>query len=310
MDYLGGVTLGKMIFVGNYKGGVGKTTSVYQIALHMLEMGKRVLLIDLDPQCSLSEICMYRNNESLNELESTECLNYVFDSWIQAKNFSNIQFAVDKKMLVRQTIDGIHFIPSNIFYKNGGLDELSIKLKDEFEDLFVLQQVFQNTKLANDYDYILFDCPPSNNLITQGAFLLSDYYIIPTIIQKMSVRGVVHYINTIEKTFTNICVKHEKERVARILFGPKPQLIGILETLKIERINNKEERKDLISELEKANKVSLVCFKGNKFIFTNTISNLKDISTETAIGNKIEHYAPITKEILNCLESDFSPINV
>ena len=91
--------MAKKIFVGNYKGGVGKTTSIYQIAIHIAKKNKKVLLIDLDPQCSLSEICIGQEN-SLNCLKYNECLNYIYDIYLKAKKFPNIDISfMDKENL-------------------------------------------------------------------------------------------------------------------------------------------------------------------------------------------------------------------
>ncbi|NHM32830.1 ParA family protein [Neobacillus terrae] len=290
----------KKIFVGNYKGGVGKTTSIYQIACHMVLQEKKVLLVDLDPQCSLSEICLSRIDWDLYRLNPGECLNYIFDAWIQKKMHLNLEFPVDKELLVKQTGEGIDFIPSNIFYEGGGLDELSILLKDDFDDLFVLQQFFQKTGLDQDYDFVLFDCPPSNNLITQGAFLLSDYYLIPSIIQTVSIRGVAHYITTVDKIYLNICQEHRHSSLARLLFGERPQLLGIFETLKKGTVKNQQVLLDLKEYLDAA-EVQCKLPEGTYFFHT-VIHNYEEIARATAAGNRREEYASLAAEILNCLE--------
>lgn len=239
----------KKIFVGNYKGGVGKTTSIYQIARHMVLKGKRVLLIDLDPQCSLSEICLRRYTD-LDQLKPNECLNYVYDMWFQLKQYPNIEYKLDKDALVKTIDENLNCIPSNIFYKNGGLDELAMNMKNDLEDLVILQQFFEKHKIDEEYDYILLDCPPSNNVVTQGAFLLSDYYLIPSIIQTISIRGVVHYIKTVEKIYKTYCEEHRNAEIAKIVFGSKPKLLGIFETLKKGSVKNNTVLGDLATGLQ------------------------------------------------------------
>lgn len=296
------MTKARKIFVGNYKGGVGKTTSIYQIALHMVELGKKVLLIDLDPQCSLSEICLARSDMDLEDLAPNESLNYVYDMWNEYKKFKSLSFYIDFKPLVKQTPEHVQFIPSNTLYPNGGLDDQALKLKDDFEDLLPLQQFFQTSRSEEDYDYILFDCPPSNNIVTQGAFLLSDYYIIPSIIQTLSIRGVVHYITTVEKIYQRNCDQHEL--LAKSLFGEKPKLLGIFETLKKGTVKNQFVLNDLIDDLERAKvKTLLSTPTEEKFIFDTIIHNYEDIARSTAAGEKCDIYANLTDEIIDCIEN-------
>ncbi|MBM7662126.1 cellulose biosynthesis protein BcsQ [Bacillus mesophilus] len=293
----------KKVFVGNYKGGVGKTTSIYQIALHMVESGKKVLLIDLDPQCSLSEICLARTGLDLERLKDHECLNYVYDIWIQKKHLPTLHVDLDKKPLIKETEEGVHFIPSNLFYSNGGLDDLAQRLKDDFYDLLTLQQFFKYSHVEDDFDYVLFDCPPSNNIITQGAFLLSDYYIIPSIIQPMSIRGVVHYIKTVDKIYKKKCKDTENAILAKELFGEKPELLGIFETLKRGTVNNDTVLNDLNQHLTKAKVETLLSSIGpEKYVFDTAINNYEHIARATENGKKAVEYKELTKEILNCIE--------
>ncbi|MCC3358583.1 ParA family protein [Bacillus sp. REN16] len=294
---------GKKIFVGNYKGGVGKTTSIYQIALHLTEAKKKVLLIDLDPQCSLSEICLTRIDRHLEQLENNESLNFIYDMWEQFKQFPYLRYTINTTNLIKQTPEQIHFIPSNLFYTNGGLDQIASRLRDGFEDLVVLQQFFQSTEIESKYDYILFDCPPSNNVITQGAFLFSDYYLIPSIIQTMSIRGVVHYTKSVEKIYNHYCVDHKKAQLATLLFGPKPKLIGIFETLKKANVNNTQAIRSLKSELKEADIDSILSdFEEGNYFFKTVIQHYEAIARDTAEGKKRSEYAELTDEILFCLE--------
>ncbi len=132
----------KIIFVGNYKGGVGKTTSVLNFA-HIIsekyseDSNDKVLVIDVDPQSSLSEILSKNNSEGvkLSELEHDETLNYIYDLNIRKiKKYQSLDFT--------QTLRGVKnyrnkfdFIASSLFYKNGGLDELVTKMEDNIEYL-------------------------------------------------------------------------------------------------------------------------------------------------------------------------------
>ena len=118
------------------------------------------------------------------------------------------------------------FVPSSLFYRgNMGLDALALMMKDDIQYLSILKNWIDT--IRERYDIILIDCPPVNNLITRSAFLMSDYYIIPTVLDGPSTNGVIHYINTIEKTYEKYCGDTNDGIIAKYFFGEKPQLIGI-----------------------------------------------------------------------------------
>lgn len=298
--------MAKKIFVGNYKGGVGKTTSIYQIGMHLVYKGKKVLLIDLDPQCSLSEICIGTQN-TLADLKFNESLNYIYDIWLKAKEYPHIDFNFSNDILIKKIPVELNiyldYIPSNIFYDGGGLDEIAMRMKDSLEDLTILQQFIQKQKLDDIYDYILFDCPPSNNVITQGAFLLSDYYIIPTIVQAISIRGVAHYIKTVEKIYKKYCIDHENSDIAKLLFGERSKFLGIFQTLKKGSVNNTSVLNDLNVMLYNSSVDTVLKLKAKgPYLFDSIIKNYEDIARNTANGIIVDDYENLTNEIIDLIE--------
>ena len=180
----------KIIFIGNYKGGVGKTTSVLNFAEYFSRAEKKVLVLDLDPQSSLSEILVANGNYgSLSDLPENETLNYVFDLYIsKIEKYNAIELKFDKAM-IKSYKEMYDFVPSSLFYReNMGLDALVLKMKNNIQYLSILKNWIDMVK--DKYNFILIDCPPSNNLVTRSAFLLSDYYIIPTVLDGLSTNGV------------------------------------------------------------------------------------------------------------------------
>lgn len=303
----------KIIFIGNYKGGVGKTTTVINFANYLFENGKKVLTIDLDPQSSLSEIQIEQlsknSSESrvktLSELASDECLNYVFDlSITKISKYPNITLDFSKCNLIHNikvSLDSnarYDFIPSSLFYRDGlGLDKFAILMQDNIAYLSILKTYIDTIK--ENYDYILIDCPPSNNLITQSAFLLSDYYLIPTILDKISTMGVVHYIKTVEKLYRNICTENEDAILARHYFGDAPKLIGVFFNLIRGQVNYGTEKGKIENALSE--------YQISANVFEAIVNNYVDISRDAQEGLKSikrDDFNKLCDEILRKLESD------
>ncbi|AVK49467.1 hypothetical protein AXY43_16585 [Clostridium sp. MF28] len=283
--------MAKKIFFGNYKGGVGKTTSTYNLAVEMAKQNnKKVLLIDLDPQSSLSEVCMKSYGKQLDDLESNETLNFVYDIYMQIKSIGNINAKVDYKSIIKTT-NQIDFIPNSLFYKNGGLDKISMDLRidDHSENILILRDFLEDNELIYKYDFIFFDCPPSNNIITQSAFLYSDYYIVPTIMDELSVKGVKHYVNVIENVYKSYCEDGKYPELFTLIFGRCPQLLGIFETM----------RKGNTDTTKYRNRI-----KGDFHLFQNEIKDRKDVSETMGAGVETNYmeYIELANEILEYIE--------
>lgn len=132
----------------------------------------------------------------------------------------------------------LFFIPSSLSFENCRINELAQRMERNIFNLFVIH-LFLNDLIKSEFDYVFFDCPPTTNLMIQGAFLSSDFYIVPTIIDKISSQGVADYITEIEKTWTrfNMNINIGAILIQKV-FKKKAKLIGIFETIYKERRGN------------------------------------------------------------------------
>ena len=267
----------KTIFWGNYKGGVGKTTSVFQIAAHFASGGKRILLIDLDPQCSLSHICCSKGVKPLAEFQVEETLNYLIELYMQFIS-SKPSFKLDLLMrcvnsLVQPIVEGLFvplhdeafegnlfFIPSSLSFENARINKLADKMRDKSLYIFLMKLFIED--IGEHFDYIFFDCPPTTNALIESVFLTSDYYIVPTIIDEISAKGVPDYITQITKTYRKYCMDEQVGGVLmQQIFRQHPKLIGIFETIYKERpgkVSNEDQIVLLDKNISKLTGVSTV----------------------------------------------------
>ena len=278
-------SMAKKIFVGNYKGGVGKTTFTYNMGCELNNRGEKVLLIDLDPQSSLTEVCLADQDYSVFEkLKNEETFNYVVDIYYKATIehlFGKLTLDVNK--LIKDN-GFINYIPSSYLYKDGGLDIQCLNMKNKPNNILIIKKFLNDNKLDERYDYIIFDCPPSNNIITQAAFFASDYYIIPTVMDAISTKGVRHYKEIFDRFYKKYM--KSKLKVANAAIDKEPILLGVFES-----------RRKGTSGTDK-HRISI---EDNFYLFKQHISDYKEVSDKLEVGqpSKKAEYPKLVDEILS-----------
>jgi chromosome partitioning protein len=184
----------RVIAMCNQKGGVGKTTTTINLGASLAELGRKVLLVDFDPQGSLS-VGLGMNPHDM-ELS-------VYNLLMQR------EVGVDD-VIVETDVPGMDLLPSNI-----DLSAAEVQLVQEVAREQTLARVLEDAK--NEYDVILIDCQPSLGLLTVNALTAADGVIVPLECEYFALRGVALLKNTIDKV---------KERL-----NPRLNIDGVLGTM-------------------------------------------------------------------------------
>ncbi len=166
----------RVIALCNQKGGVGKTTSAINLGAALAEVGRRVLLVDFDPQGALS----VGLGVQPHQLERTS-YNLLMDPGV----------TIDE-VLLKTSVPGVDLLPSNI-----DLSAAEIQLVSEVAREQALARAV--APVLDEYDYVLIDCQPSLGLLTVNALTAAHGVIIPLECEFFSLRGVALLIDTIEK---------------------------------------------------------------------------------------------------------------
>ena len=166
--------MSKIISLANQKGGVGKTTSSINVAAALAKEGKRVLLIDADPQA---------NTSSGLGIEIRELDNTIYECLVNG---------VDPHTAVVPTAtEGLSLIPSHIDLVGAEIEMLNMEHREQ-----LLKNVL--AQVRDEYDFILIDCSPSLGLITVNALTASDSVIIPVQCEFFALEGIAKLLNTIK----------------------------------------------------------------------------------------------------------------
>lgn len=195
----------RVISIVNQKGGVGKTTTSINLSSSLGKLGKKTLLIDLDPQGNTS------TGLGINKGE------------IKASIYECLKGEVSTKdAIIKTRFDRLSVLPSTINLAGIGLEiNIMASQNPEFRMNEQLLNVIEPIK--KQYDYIIIDCPPSLDLLTTNALCASDAVIIPVQCEFFALEGITQLLNTIIRTQTNL--------------NPKLQIEGVLLTLLDSRTN-------------------------------------------------------------------------
>ena len=185
--------MAKIISFSNQKGGVGKTTSCVNISAQVANKGKRVLMIDMDPQ---------GNATSGLGVSKSKIKRTIYDVVIGNADIADC--------IIKTEFANLSLVPANIDLAGAELE------------LYELEEDQNFTKLALDsirdrFDYVFIDCPPSLGMLTVKALSVSDGVVIPMQCEFYSLEGMSQLFNTVKKI--------------RELYNPTLQVVGILLTM-------------------------------------------------------------------------------
>lgn len=166
--------MGRIIAIANQKGGVGKTTTSINLSACIAEAGKKILVIDLDPQ---------GNTTSGLGVDKSELENTVYELMLDE--------CTVKQSVHKTSIENLDLIPSNVNLAGAEIELLGINDKE-----YILKGAIDY--IRDDYEYVIIDCPPSLNMLTVNAMTTADTILVPIQCEYYALEGISQLIHTID----------------------------------------------------------------------------------------------------------------
>ena len=258
-----------VLAVSNQKGGTGKTTTCENLGIGLAQEGKKVLLVDTDPQASLTVALGYPRPDDLSFTLSDA----------MEKIMTEQPIAPGEGLLHHP--EGVDLMPANIM-----LSGLEVSLVNAMNREKILKQYLDTVR--REYDFILLDCMPSLGMLTVNALAAADQVLIPVQAQYLSAKGLEQLLQTINKVRRQI--------------NPKLKIEGILLTMVDSRTNYAKEISALIREAY-GNNIKVFSTDIPRSVRAAEISaEGRSIFKHDPKGKVAEAYRVLTKEVLSDAE--------
>ena len=201
--------MGKIIAIANQKGGVGKTTTSINLSSCLAELGKKVLLVDIDPQGNAtSGVGIIKQN-----LENT-----VYELFLEECTVS--------ECLTQSAVDNLNVLPSNVNLSGAEIDLIDVDNRE-----YILKESI--LEVRDRYDYIILDCPPSLSMLTVNAMTAADTVLVPIQCEYYALEGLTQLIHTINLVKKKLNPQLELEGVVFTMYDSRTNLsLQVVENVK------------------------------------------------------------------------------
>ena len=201
--------MGKIIAIANQKGGVGKTTTSINLSAALAEKGKKVLVIDTDPQ---------GNSTSGFGIDKNDLENTIYELILEECSIQDC--------IIKDAIPNVSVIPSNVNLAAAEIELIGVEKKE-----FILKNAMDY--VVDDYDYIIIDCPPSLNVLTINSMTTANSVLVPIQCEYYALEGLSQLIYTVNLVKERLNPGLEMEGVIFTMYDSRTNLsMQVVENVK------------------------------------------------------------------------------
>lgn len=206
--------MGKIIALVNQKGGVGKTTTSINLSASLALLGKKVLLIDLDPQGNAT------TGVGINKGDIDKSVYDLLRGVCEPN-----------EVIIKTNFNNLDILPSTIQLAGIDIEFMDRSRQDvNFKKAYQLKEKIE--KIKENYDYIIIDCPPSLGMITTNALAASNSCLIPVQCEFFALEGITQLLNTIMLTQKNLNPKLDLEGVLLTMLSKSNLGLDVIEEIR------------------------------------------------------------------------------
>jgi len=224
--------MAKRVSIINFKGGVGKTTLAFHLAtgLSRYHDEKRVLLIDMDHQSSLSILCLGPDAWE-QAVEEERTVEEVFKPFVGRRPELPHSELIVQNPLGRRPYATLDLVPASLRLDDTEIDLTASHqgnaIASEWNKRTLICRWLELTEVDNRYDYIIFDCPPATKIVSQNAIAASHGYILPVVPEAVMERGAPHLHGMVRTGIDRRLIALAAMGEPRAIFVPETQLVAL-----------------------------------------------------------------------------------
>ena len=201
--------MGKIIAIANQKGGVGKTTTAINLTSCLAEVGKKILLVDIDPQGNATSGV----GVDKDQLENTSYELFIGNCTLE-------------DCIVESQVSNLWVLPSNVNLSGAEIDLIGVDNRE-----YILKNEIDSVR--DDYDFIIIDCPPSLNILTVNAMTTADSVLVPIQCEYYALEGLSQLIHTINLVQERLNPELDIEGVVFTMYDARTNLsLEVVENVK------------------------------------------------------------------------------